>query len=84
MKVCPICGKLFACQPEFWPYRRGNYYLCRENCMIVFDVREFREKSGWCEDYYRRKKQMKKVTLEQKKKAVEIAIGGGDPLKFLE
>lgn len=27
---------------------------------------------------------MKRVTLEQKKKAVEIALGGGDPLAYLK
>ena len=86
MMVCPICGKRFFCQPEFWPYWRGDYYLCSENCMIVFDTREIREKSGWIDDYFRKKeeKKMRKITLDQKKKAVEIAIGGGDPQKFLE
>lgn len=83
MKVCDVCGRRFACRPEFWPYRRGDYYFCREDCMIVFDTRVFRERIGWIEDHYRRKEKMKKVTLEQKNKAVEIAIGGGDPLKFL-
>ena len=84
MKFCEVCGKLFACQPDFWPYRRGEDYLCTENCLIVYDTSKFRERTGWIEDYYRRKKQMKKVTLEQKKKAVEIAIGGGNPLQYLK
>lgn len=86
MMVCPICGKRFFCQPEFWPYWRGDYYLCSENCKIVFDTKEFREKSGWIDDHYRKKEEKKvhKITLAQKKKAVDIAIGGGNPLKYLE
>ena len=86
MMVCPICGKRFFCQPEFWPYWRGDYYLCSENCKIVFDTKEFREKSGWIDDHYRKKEEKKvhKITLAQKKKAVDIAIGGGNPLKYLK
>ena len=86
MMVCPICGKRFFCQPEFWPYWRGDYYLCSENCKIVFDTKEFREKSGWIDDHYRKKeeKEVHKITLAQKKKAVDIAIGGGNPLNYLE
>ena len=86
MMACPICWKRFFGQPEFWPYRRGDYYLCSENCMIVFDVREFKEKAGWIDDHYLKKEEKKvhKITLAQKKKAVEIAIGGGNPLKYLE
>lgn len=86
MAVCPVCGKNTAIHwPEFWVYRRGERFLCSENCMIVFDTREFKEKTGWIDDYYRRKKEMrKKISLDQKKKAVEIALGGGNPLKYLE
>ncbi len=86
MAVCPVCGKFHAVHwPEFWVYRRGNNYMCSERCLDVFVTREYKERTGWIDDYRRRKKNMKrKITLEHKKKAVEIAIGGGDPMKYLE
>lgn len=85
MTVCPVCGKYFVAHwPEHWVYRRGEYYMCSERCLDLFVVREYKERTGWIEDYKRRKTYMqKKITLEQKKKAVEIAIGGGDPMKYL-
>ena len=87
MAVCPVCGKYQVITwPEHWVYRRRDHYLCSENCLIVFDVREYKERTGWIDDYKRRNGKMrKKITLEQKKKAVEIALKGGTaPLKFLE
>ena len=86
MRVCPVCGKYQVIHwPEHWVYRRGDYYMCSERCLDVFVTREYKERTGWIEDYQRRKKDMrKKITLEQKKKAVEIAIGGGDPLEYLK
>lgn len=82
---CPVCGKRFVVYwPDLWPYRRNDVFLCRDSCVEAYVIQEYRKKVGWIDDYYRRKKQMKKVTLEQKKKAVEIAIGGGDPQKFLK
>ena len=89
MTVCPVCGKLMVVHwPEFWVYRRREHYLCSENCMMIFDTREFKERTGWIEAHYRKKKEggkvASKVTLEQKKKAVEIAIGGGNPLPYLK
>lgn len=86
MRVCPVCGKYQVIHwPEHWVYRRGDCYMCSEQCLDVFVTREYKERIGWIEDYQRRKKDMrKKITLEQKKKAVEIAIGGGDPLEYLK
>ena len=93
MANCPVCGKLTCIHwPEFWVYRRGDQYLCSENCMIVFDTQEFREKCGWIENWKYRKQKKKgsrtmanhKLTLEQKKKAVEIYKSGGDQLAWLE
>lgn len=84
MKICPVCGKFHAVHwPEHWVYRRGEYYMCSANCLDVFVTREYRERIGWIRDYNRRKKMQKKITLEQKKKAVEIALGGGDPMEYL-
>lgn len=86
MAVCPVCGKYHVVHwPEHWVYRRREHYLCSEACMIIFDTREYKERVGWIEDYRRRKNMRKKITLEQKKKAVEIALKGGTaPLKYLE
>ena len=94
MFTCPVCGKMkIAYWPEFWVWRRGEDYLCSENCQIVYDTQKQRKMSGWIDDYFNKKKGKdgkptmgkgkRKVTLEQKKKAVQIAIDGGDPREYL-
>jgi len=85
MITCPICGKLTAIHwPEHWVYRRGETYYCSDQCM---DVSRNRDTKTLTELHRKRKgKDMPaaKITLFQKKKAVEIAIDGGNPLVFLE
>ena len=86
MTNCPVCGKLTCIfWPEHWVYRRGDAWLCSENCMIVFDTMVFREKCGW-KDRKKGSRTMAnhKLTLEQKKKAVEIYESGGDYLAWLK
>lgn len=94
MFTCPVCGKLkCAYWPEHWVYRRGEDFLCSENCQIVYDTQKQRKMSGWIDDYFKKTKGKdgkaimgkgkRKVTLEQKKKAVQIAIDGGDPREYL-
>jgi len=74
-KVCPMCGTRFTVLwPQQWAYKRGKpnpKFFCSWKC--------FRE-------IERREKDMKraKITLEDKKKAVQIALDGGDPVKFLQ
>ena len=70
-KVCPVCNKTFSVTyPSLWTYKRGPVYYCRYNCWRA------PEKKG---------ESMKRntLTLEQKKKAVQIALEGGDPLGYL-
>ena len=94
MFTCPVCGKMkCAYWPEHWVYRSGEDFLCSENCQIVYDTQKQRKMSGWIDDYFKKKKGKdgkaimgkgkRKVTLEQKKKAVQIAIDGGDPREYL-
>ena len=75
-RTCPVCGKTFTVLwPLQWGYRRGEgsnrKYLCSWSCIRLFDKGE--TKMG-----------LTKVTDAQKAKAVEIAIEGGDPIKFLD
>ena len=94
MFTCPVCGKMkCAYWPEHYVYRRGEDFLCSEDCHIVYDTQKQRKMSGWIDDYFKKKKGKdgkaimgkgkRKVTLEQKKKAVQIAIDGGDPREYL-
>lgn len=86
MADCPACGKRHVVHwPENWVWRRGERYFCSESCMQAYDWQEYKKRVGWIDDYCRRKKKVKRITLEQKKKAVEIALKGGTaPLKYLE
>ena len=83
MVNCPVCGKLMCIHwPEHWVYRRGSTYYCGEQCLTVDLVRDTKLMN---EVKKRRKdRSMKKITLEQKKKSVEIAISGGSPLEYLK
>ena len=67
---CPVCGKQFTVLwPDLWRYKRGRNYLCGYGCMRMID---------------RGETVMEKFTKEQKAKAVEIALEGGDPKAYLE
>ena len=73
-KVCPICGKEFSVlHPNMWrfKYNAGNktYYYCKYSCFMEAE---------------KERDEMKKLTLEQKKKAIQIAVDDGNPLDFLE
>ena len=85
---CPICGKLTAIYwPQFWVYRRGETYYCSENCLIVDRTRDVRLMNQVARERLIRKgvEDMghHKLTLEQKKKAVEIESQGGNQLEYL-
>ena len=52
MTVCAECGKrIVVTWPEFYVYKRGKgedtCYFCSENCMIVADTREMKDRIGW-------------------------------------
>lgn len=86
---CPICGKLTAIYwPQFWVYRRGETYYCSENCLIVDRTRDIRLMNRVARERLIRKgvEDMghHKLTLEQKKKAVEIESQGGNQLEYLK
>jgi len=73
-KVCPVCGKTFSVlRPHMWrfKYNAGNktYYYCKYSCFMEAE---------------KERDEMKKLTLEQKKKAIQIAVDDGNPFDFLE
>lgn len=76
---CPVCGKEYdILYPDKWTYKRRRtgehmFYLCSWSCLRKFDEAK--------ESVIQVKR--KTVTLEQKKKAVDIALAGGNPLTFL-
>ena len=89
MVNCPVCGKLTAIYwPEFWVYRRRDTFYCSENCMIVDETMDLKLMNQVARDRRLRKEAKKmgnhKLTLEQKKKAVEIASQGGNPTEYLK
>ena len=88
---CPVCGKLTVVHwPEHWVYRRGDTYYCSDQCMDVDSVRDMKMLNM----VLRRRinlKQVKetemknhKLTLEQKKRAMEMHQEGKDPIPFLK
>ena len=83
---CGVCGKgIVIHQPEFYVFRRGGTYFCSENCLIVHNTKLMHERNGFGTKKKGVEKMSRhKLTLEQKKKAVEIHEAGGDPLKWLE
>ena len=87
MSICPVCGKMTAIHwPEHWVYRRGSTYYCSANCMETSQARDMKKIN-----FVIRRRKGKgetnmanhKLTLEQKKKAVEIFNAGGDHIKYL-
>ena len=86
MNSCPVCGKRHVIMwPDMYVCRRGPTYYCSEDCMFVDATKDMklikmlahvRAKKG--------SKNMMKITLEQKKKAVEIALSGKNPLNYLK
>ena len=76
---CPICNRSFHVQyPELWVYKRyidGHLRtLCSWKCLRAYEKeKEETELKG-----------NQKITLEQKKKAIQMALDGKDPLKYLD
>lgn len=73
LKKCKQCGKVFdTLYPELWAYKIGKIaviWFCSWKCL-----RNWERKDG---------DDMKKLTLEDKKRAVQIAVDGGNPLNFI-
>ena len=77
-KLCPVCGKRFTVMwPHQWAFKRGKpnqKFYCSWKCLRTLDKENGDDKPV----------KHAKVALEDKKKAVEIALAGGDPLKYLK
>lgn len=75
---CPVCGKRFTVMwPHQWAFKRGKpnpKFYCSWKCLRTLDKENGDDKPV----------KHAKVALEDKKKAVEIALAGGDPLKYLK
>lgn len=73
IKTCPVCGKLFDClYTDMWAYNIDKkVFFCSWKCIQQHRQEKENDKMG-------------KITLEQKKKAVDIAAKGGDPVTFLQ
>ena len=73
-RACPVCGNNFSVlYPDLWRYKYNSgkkiFFYCSYSCKREAE---------------KERDEMKKLTLEQKKKAVQIAVDGGNPLGFLE
>ena len=73
-KKCANCGKeISILHPDHWAYKRVmknvNIFWCSWKCLRQS------EKEG--------KLDMKKLTLDDKKHAVQIALNGGNPLEYI-
>lgn len=79
--TCPICGKgIVITWPQLYVYRRGEGYLCSENCMIVYDTKQTRKSNEKGVE----KEVAAKLTQEQREEALRIAASGGDPIAYLK
>lgn len=81
---CPICKRIIVVHwPQHWVYRRGPSYYCGDQCMSVAIVRDQKLLNA-AKRIRSARKMNGKITPEMKKKAAEIAISGGSPLKYLK
>lgn len=81
---CPICRRMIVIHwPQHWVYRRGPSYYCGDQCMTVAIVKDQKLLNA-AKRIRSARKMNGKITLEMKKKAAEIAISGGSPLKYLK
>ena len=70
---CPVCGKKFdILYSHLWAYNIDRkQFFCSWKCIQKYRQQKEEIKLG-------------KITLEQKKKVIQIALGGGDPVAYLE
>ena len=70
IRKCPVCGIMFdVLYPDLWRYKRNHIFYCTYSCLKLSDEGV---------------KEMAKITKEQKQKAVDIALDGGNPVEFLK
>ena len=68
---CPVCRKEFdVLWPHMWRYKRGAKTYCSWSCLRA--------------DETKGSDIMSKITLENKKTAVQLAIKGKNPLEYLK
>ena len=76
-KKCKTCGKtITVLHPTRWAYKKTKgtnqeMYFCSWRCLREDETQQ------------KGKKGMQRITREQKERAVDIAISGGDPIKYL-
>lgn len=70
IRKCPVCGIMFdVLYPDLWRFKRNHIFYCTYSCLKLSDEGV---------------KEMAKITKEQKQKAVDIALDGGNPVEFLK
>lgn len=85
MTECGVCGKRIVIPyPEFYVYKREGVHFCSLDCMVVFKTQLTRQRCGFKKERTDKEMKQHKLTQEQKKQAVQIAIQGGDPLEYLK
>ena len=79
--TCPMCGKGIAVMwPQLYVYRRGEDYLCGENCMIVYDTKQTLKSNEKGVE----KEVAGKLTKEHREECARIAASGGNPITYLK
>lgn len=72
--VCATCGKeFFMLYPDLWVYKRQSKTFCSWRCLRAYDEKMKGED----------KTNMAKLS-ERSREAVNVALAGGDPKKYLE
>ena len=69
--TCPVCGKAFWCDyPNQWVFKRDKAFICSWSCLRKYDGKEATN--------------MKTLTENEKRMAAQLALDGGDALKYLK
>ena len=83
--TCPICRKgIVITWPQLYVYRRGEDYLCGEDCTIVYETQRTRAMNGFGNKKKEGEGKDVALTQEQREKAVEIAVQGRDQIAYLK
>ena len=84
MTECGVCGKRIVIpDPMFYVYKRGKTFFCSKNCMIVHNSK-LTGKTGMFRTERKEKDMNHRLTRDQKQKAVELALQGGDYMAYLK
>lgn len=88
-KTCPVCGKAFSVLwPGQWAYKRGSpcnpKYICSWKCLRIYDKGKDPARPAKVQFEEVAIVPNSKISNADKEKAVQIALEGGNPLRFLE